>query len=156
MSNQNVYLKPSILLEPLFNQWYAWPYLIPPASAAMYIANAHVKIMQSFVAAPQVHISALKNPGMLGGPFINYDTSKVSEIKELAEKTTRENANMVQLADAIKTLLLERTWKETLQRWRVDRLIVEKRWPLAQALAIDPDFRIVYADDVAVIAEPAR
>ena len=104
MSNQNVYLKPSILVEPLFNQWYAWPYLIPPASAAMYIANAHVKIMQSFVAAPQVHISALKNPGMLGGPFINYDASKVGEIKELAEKTTRENADMVQLANAIKTL----------------------------------------------------
>jgi hypothetical protein len=59
-------------------------------------------------------------------------------------------------ADAIKTLLLERTWKQTLRRWRVDRLIVEKRWPLAQALAIDPDFRIVYADDAAVIAEPVR
>lgn len=104
MSNQNVYLKPSTLVEPLFNQWYAWPYLIPPASAAMYIANAHIKIMQSFVSAPQVHISALKNPGMLGGPFINYDASKVGEIKQLVEKTTSENAHMMKLAEAIKTL----------------------------------------------------
>ena len=104
MNNQKVCLKPSTLLEPLFNQWYAWPYLIPPASAAMYIANAHVKIMQSFVSAPQVHIAALKNPGMLGGPFINYDVSKVGEIKQLADKTTSENAHMVKFAEAIKTL----------------------------------------------------
>jgi L-ascorbate metabolism protein UlaG (beta-lactamase superfamily) len=104
MSNQNVYLKPSTLVEPLFNQWYAWPYLIPPASAAMFIANAHIKIMQSFVSAPQVHISALKNPSMLGGPFINYDASKVGEIKQLAEKTSSENAHMMKLAEAIKTL----------------------------------------------------
>jgi len=59
-------------------------------------------------------------------------------------------------ADAIKTLLLAPHWKETLQRWQVDRLIVEKRWPLAQALAIDPDFRIVYDDATAVIAQPVE
>jgi L-ascorbate metabolism protein UlaG (beta-lactamase superfamily) len=104
MFSSNVFLKHNVLAEPICNQWYAWPYLIPPASAAMYIVNAHLKIMQSFVAAPQVHVSALKNPAMLGGPFINYDASRAGEIKELMNKTAREHAPIIELAAAIKSL----------------------------------------------------
>src|ERR1041385_6938229 len=79
----DVYLRPNVLIEPLYNQWYAWPNLISPATAAMYVANQHLKIMQSFVAAPQVHVSALKKPALLGGPFINYDASQAPAIREL-------------------------------------------------------------------------
>ena len=104
MNSQQVYLKQNVLAEPLFNQWYAWSYLISPATAAMYIANSHVKIMQSFVSTPQVHIAALKNPAMLGGPFINYDASKVPAIRTLLEKTTKEQAHMLEFAEAIKQL----------------------------------------------------
>ncbi|MCA1567460.1 MAG: MBL fold metallo-hydrolase [Acidobacteria bacterium] len=104
MSTENLYLKPNVLAEPLFNQWYAWPYLIAPATAAMCIANLHLKIMRSFVNAPQVHISALKNPAMLGGPFINYDASKVGAIRTLIDKTEKENARMIEFAQAVKTL----------------------------------------------------
>ena len=82
-SYPSLYLKQNVLAEPLFNQWYAWPGLIAPATAAMFIANSHMKIMQSFVAAPQVHVSALKNPAMRGGPFINYASSRAGDIKEL-------------------------------------------------------------------------
>jgi L-ascorbate metabolism protein UlaG (beta-lactamase superfamily) len=104
MTNKKLFLKQNILAEPLFNQWYAWPYLIPPASAAMYIANSHLKIMQSFVSAPQVHVSALKNPAMIGGPFINYDPSKAHDIKLLIDKTLTEQKIMLEFAEAIKTL----------------------------------------------------
>ena len=103
MTNRDVYLKPNVLVEPLFNQWYAWSYLIPPATAAMYIANYHLKVMQSFVATPQVHIAAHKNPEMMGGPFINYDLTKVDEVKGLIEKTRKEQAPMIELAEAIKS-----------------------------------------------------
>ena len=61
MTEQNLYLKQNVLVEPLFNQWFAWPYLIAPATAAMYVENWHIKIMRSFIAAPQIHISAQKN-----------------------------------------------------------------------------------------------
>ncbi|MEC4883851.1 MAG: MBL fold metallo-hydrolase [Scytonema sp. PMC 1070.18] len=104
MTEPQVYLKQNVILEPLFNQWYAWSYLISPVTAAMYIAHSHLKIMQSFVSAPQVHITTLKNPKMLGGPFINYGTDKVEEIKNLMEKTLNEQAHMLELAEAIKTL----------------------------------------------------
>ena len=101
---ERVYFKDTTLVEPLFNQWYAWPYLIPPASAAMFVANSHLKIMQSFISAPQVHMAALKNPAMLGGPFINYDASEVNRIKELSDKTVAENADLLEFADAVKAL----------------------------------------------------
>ena len=104
MTGKKVFFKQNILAEPLFNQWYAWPYLIAPASAAMYVANSHLKIMQSFVSAPQVHVSALKNPALLGGPFINYDPDKAPAIKQLIDKTLTEQKIMLELAEAIKTL----------------------------------------------------
>jgi L-ascorbate metabolism protein UlaG (beta-lactamase superfamily) len=97
-------LKPNVLAEPLVNQWYAWPYLISPQTAAMFTANLHLKIMQSFVNAPQVHIAALKNPAMLGGPFINYDASRSKDVQVLAEKTAREQAHMLEFAAAVKQL----------------------------------------------------
>ena len=104
MANAGVYLKHNIVAEPLFNQWHAWSYLIPPAPAAMFIANSHLKMMRSFVSAPEVHVAALTNPAMLGGSFINHPVSKAPEIKELMNRTTDECASMLELADAIKTL----------------------------------------------------
>jgi L-ascorbate metabolism protein UlaG (beta-lactamase superfamily) len=104
MFNSNVCLKQNVLVEPLSNQWYSWPYLIFPATVAMYITNQHLKIMQSFIANPDLHVSALKNPAMIGGPFINYPASRVNEIKSLYEKTLKEQTAMIQLAQAIKEL----------------------------------------------------
>ncbi|MGB7923138.1 MAG: MBL fold metallo-hydrolase [Pyrinomonadaceae bacterium] len=102
--SQQLYLKQNVIAEPLFNQWYAWSNLIAPATAAMFIANSHMKIMQSFVSAPQVHVSALKNPAMRGGPFINYDVSKSCDIKALMAKTTAEQAPMLEFAGAVQNL----------------------------------------------------
>lgn len=45
--------------------------------------------MESYIAAPQVHVSALKNPAMIGGPFINYGVDRVWEVEALFEKTKR-------------------------------------------------------------------
>lgn len=104
MENGCVYLKPNVLFEPLFNQWYAWSYLIPPETAAMYVANSHVKTMQSFVANPQVHVAALKNPAMIGGPFIDYGSDRVAEIRALLEATVKEHAGLIEMAESIKSL----------------------------------------------------
>jgi L-ascorbate metabolism protein UlaG (beta-lactamase superfamily) len=99
-----VYLKPSVAAEPLFNQWYAWPYLIPPASAAFFVANAHLKIMESFAAAPQVHVAALKNPAMLGGPFISYGPERAADIRRLGEWTRQRSGPLLELAAAVTAL----------------------------------------------------
>ena len=99
-----LYLKPNVIAEPLFNQWYAWSYLIPPATAARYIANSHLKIMESFLADPQVHVSALKNPAMIGGPFMNYGVDRVWEIEALFEKTKQGQKDLQDLDSAITEL----------------------------------------------------
>src|SRR5689334_8392557 len=101
---QRVCFRQDVIAEPLYDQWYAWSYLIAPATAAMCIANSHLKKMQSFVSAPQMHVAALKNPAMLGGPFIDHDPSRADEIKVLAERTAREHAHMVKFAAAVQEL----------------------------------------------------
>lgn len=104
MNDKKFYLKYNVQLEPLINQWYAWPYLIAPGAAAMNIANSHLKIMKSYVMTPQVHAAAVKNPAMRGGPFIDYDGKRVDEIKALMEKTAQKCAPLLKFAEGIKEL----------------------------------------------------
>src|ERR1051325_10969712 len=75
-----------------------------PETAAMCVANLHTKIMQSFISAPQIHINAVKNPEMLGGPFVDYDESRVPDVQALLDKTQKEQADLIQFADAVKEL----------------------------------------------------
>ncbi len=103
-AKDSFYLRPDVIAEPLFNRWYAWPYLIAPASAAMYTANAHLKIMRSFVEAPEIHVAALKRPEMLGGPFLGCDPARAAEVKALADQIARERSHLVAFAEAVKAL----------------------------------------------------
>jgi len=104
MTTEKLYLKPNVVAEPLIDNWYAWAHLLPPATAAMNVVGRHLKIMESYVKAPQVHAAAVKNPAMLGGPFIDYKEPRVADIKELIERTKRERALLLDLAAAIQQL----------------------------------------------------
>jgi L-ascorbate metabolism protein UlaG (beta-lactamase superfamily) len=100
----NYYLKPSIKAEPLVWQWYAWPHLVPPMQAACNIVERHLKIMQSYVQNPLIHAQAVKDPNMLGGPFIDLDGQKVEEIKELIHQTKKDCEKLIILNDSFKEL----------------------------------------------------
>lgn len=104
MSAEKLFLKPNVVVEPLVDHWYAWSHLIPPATAAMNIVGRHLKIMESYVKAPQVHSAAVKNPAMLGGPFIDFKVPRVAEIQSLIDRTKRERAPLIELAAAIQQL----------------------------------------------------
>jgi L-ascorbate metabolism protein UlaG (beta-lactamase superfamily) len=104
MSTNLKYLKPNALVEPLFNQWYAWSHLIPPATAAMYMRNSHLKVMKSFIANPQMHITALKDPAMISGPFMSYGLDDLNDIRALAQETESRQAALLKLAEAIQEL----------------------------------------------------
>jgi L-ascorbate metabolism protein UlaG (beta-lactamase superfamily) len=101
---EQYYLRQNVQVEPLVDQWYAWPHLISPATTARNILHRHFKIMDSYINAPQVHANAVKNPKMLGGPFIDYDGKRVDEIRELREATKRKRANLIELSEAIDSL----------------------------------------------------
>jgi L-ascorbate metabolism protein UlaG (beta-lactamase superfamily) len=103
-SRANVYLRPNALVEPLYNQWYAWPYLVSPVTAPMYIGDLHLRLMESFVANPQVHVSALRNPEMAGGPFLAFDESRVEAVAQLVERTRRRSAPVIEFAGAVRRL----------------------------------------------------
>lgn len=101
MDQQLVYLKPNVVIEPLFDKWYAWAHLISPATSAMNIVGRHLKIMNSFIQAPRIHEAAVKNPKMLGGPFMDIATSRVEEVKKLRDATLSGQQDMIELAGAI-------------------------------------------------------
>jgi len=101
---EGVYLKANVIAEPLVNSWYAWPHLIPPHTAAMYMANWHLRIMESFVSTPQVHVSALKRPEMVGGPFMDCQPDRTPAVNELIRRLKKEQETMMKLAAAIKEL----------------------------------------------------
>lgn len=104
MKSAELYLKPNVIAQPLFQSWYAWAYLLPPATAAMNIEGRHLKIMQSYVKAPMIHAAACKDPKMTGGPFMDLNGGRVEEIKELMRTTLEDQGYMIELSKAIKAL----------------------------------------------------
>jgi L-ascorbate metabolism protein UlaG (beta-lactamase superfamily) len=104
MNNDLLYLRPNIQVEPLFDYWYAWSHLIPPATAARNLTERHFKIMDSYINAPQVHANAVKNPKLLGGPFMDYGGKRVDEIRNLRDQTKRLRPHLVELSNAIASL----------------------------------------------------
>jgi L-ascorbate metabolism protein UlaG (beta-lactamase superfamily) len=96
------YLDPAVKIEPLIWQWYAWPYLIPPVTAACNIVERHLKIMQSYIQNPQIHAQAVKDPRLLGGPFIDLEGKQTKEISDLIEKTKNDSAGLISLNNAFK------------------------------------------------------
>jgi len=105
MSNiQPLYLRPNVQVEPLIDHWYAWPHLIPPATAARNITERHLKIMDSYISAPMIHANAVKNPKMLGGPFIDYDGKRVDEIRAVRDRIRKDRAHLIELSAALQSL----------------------------------------------------
>jgi L-ascorbate metabolism protein UlaG (beta-lactamase superfamily) len=51
-----------------------------------------------------MHANAVKNPKMLGGPFMDLPGNQTATVKALMEKTLAENADLLAVADAIKAL----------------------------------------------------
>lgn len=100
----NYYLRQNVQIEPLYNQWHAHPLVIAPASAAMFQSFSHLAIMQSYVQMPMAHVAALKNPDMVGGPFIDYGGKRISEIKALKTETEQQATAGITLAKDIRAL----------------------------------------------------
>jgi len=104
IAQDKFYLRQNIQVEPLVDRWYAWPHLIPPATAARNMTGRHYRIMDSYINSPQLHANAVKNPKMLGGPFIDYAGERVNEIRELRRRTQDERKQLMDLSNAIVAL----------------------------------------------------
>lgn len=96
-----MYLRSDVQAEPLIDSWYAWTYLIPPATWARNTTQRNIPIMESYLANPEAHAAAVKNPKMLGGPFIDYDGKRVDEIGELLRHTIASRHELLRLSTAV-------------------------------------------------------
>lgn len=101
MKDNDWYLRPNVVIEPLIGRWYAWSHLVSPATAAMNVVGRHLKIMNSYIQSPQIHAAAVQNPRMLGGPFMDFKNSRVADIKTLKNDTLLQQADPIRLAEAI-------------------------------------------------------
>ncbi|MCD0472721.1 MBL fold metallo-hydrolase [Flavobacterium sp. JAS] len=101
-----VFLKPNVVIEPLIERWYAWSHLISPGTAAMNVVKRHVEIMNSYLESPELHDEAIKNPKMLGGPFMDYKENRSEDIKKLLESTFLNQKELITLSFAIRKLVL--------------------------------------------------
>lgn len=98
------YLKPNVVIEPLFCSWYLWSCLIPPHVAAFFLKNRYLKIMRSFLDDPELHLLASKNPKLAGGSFLALE-SKHSEAIQKLIVTIEQSANvLIKLAEDIHEL----------------------------------------------------
>lgn len=98
------YLRPNIMAEPLVDCWYAWTHLIPPATAARNFTERYLKIMESYLECPEAHDAAVKDPAMLGGPYMEFDRNRESDVKALKDRTLRERKDLIELSQAIDNL----------------------------------------------------
>lgn len=104
MSDNTFYLKPNVVIEPLYDRWYAWSHLISPATAAMNIQERHLKIMDSYISEPDIHTQAVLNPKLKGGPFMDFNRNRVAEVTDLYNKTTADQKLALDFAKSVKEL----------------------------------------------------
>lgn len=104
MDDELLYLRPDVQVEPLVDQWYAWTHLLAPATAARNLTHRYFRILESYLSAPQMHASAVKNPKMLGGPFVDHGGQRLDEVRALWERTRQRRAPLIELSEALEGL----------------------------------------------------
>src|SRR5260370_7305319 len=104
MKNGTYFLRSNVVAEPLVAGWYAWAHLIPPATAARNLTERHLRILESYIESPETHQAAVRNPALLGGPFLDIDPNRIAEVKALFDRTRRERSHLINLSRAIEHL----------------------------------------------------
>ena len=104
--NENCwYLREDVYVDPLINNWYAWPNLIAPITYSMYMTRTHKRLMNSFVKNAQLHIRAHQDSNLAGGgEFVDCSMEQVDQVKALLGRYDSEYAIYGQLANAVKEL----------------------------------------------------
>jgi len=98
------YLQPNIMAEPLVDSWYAWTHLIPPATAARNFTERYLRILESYLECPEAHDAAVKDPALLGGPYMDFDRNREDDVRALRDKTLIERKGLIELSRSIDEL----------------------------------------------------
>jgi L-ascorbate metabolism protein UlaG (beta-lactamase superfamily) len=60
--------------------------------------------MDSYIKAPHAHAAAVKNPRFQGGPFVDFDASRVEEVKALRDRIQSQRGHLLSLSKALADL----------------------------------------------------
>lgn len=101
-----LYLREDAYFEPLLHKWYVWPYLLPPVTASMNLTARNLRLMKSFVANAQLHISASQTPGLVGGDFVNCTEDQVQDVRQLIEELETKHQDYFEMRKAVTALNL--------------------------------------------------
>ncbi|MFD3656609.1 MBL fold metallo-hydrolase [Streptomyces sp. NPDC058620] len=101
MSDEQLFLRPKVIVEPLVDRFYVWPHTLAPIQAAMNLAFLQVPLLESYLQSPKVHVAASSNPELRGGYFINIAEERADEVRDLLTTIKRERAGMLRFAEAI-------------------------------------------------------
>jgi L-ascorbate metabolism protein UlaG (beta-lactamase superfamily) len=147
MRGEKLYLRDDVYVEPLFNGWYAWSYLVPPVHAARYVVNTHRRLMESFVNNYELHISAVKEAVVTGGEFLNCRADQVELIQGMIDDIDSNCNDMVQLSEAVTRLdqlLVQHTTGQSIEHL-YERVPPELRGfvELVMDLQHRPTFRLI-------------
>lgn len=95
------YLREDAYFEPLVFKWYAWPYLIPPVTAAMNMAGRSLRLMKSFLANPRLHLAASRDPSLAGGDFVSCGVDQVDDVRRLVQHIEEGHSDHAEVRKAI-------------------------------------------------------
>ncbi|MFT6834083.1 MAG: L-ascorbate metabolism protein UlaG (beta-lactamase superfamily) [Francisellaceae bacterium] len=99
------YLKEGVYVEPLINNWYAWPYLLSPFTYACYMKKTHLRLMKSFINNFELHRLGITDSTLVGGGgLVDCDEEHLELVKELVDKFETDNRIYIELQQALADL----------------------------------------------------
>lgn len=88
-------------VEPLVNQWVAWPHVFSPVPHSLHLANYQTKTLASYLQNPEIHVKSSRNPKLLGGPFVDISPQRAGEVGELLQKSKNELGPELEMAHVL-------------------------------------------------------
>ncbi|MCI0666076.1 MAG: MBL fold metallo-hydrolase [Acidobacteria bacterium] len=100
-SKKTFRLADSTVAEPLINSWAVWSDLISPTTYSLHLRHYQLKLLKSYLANPESHIIACRNPKLAAGRFVNVPVARSGEIRNLLERTEARQIDNLKFAEAI-------------------------------------------------------
>lgn len=101
MNEEPVFLRPNTIIEPLANRFYATMYATAPITGAMNLTFRNLPMLESYLASPEWHFAAARDPKFRGGFFVNIEEKRKDEVAELVAAIRRDRSDMIRFAEAI-------------------------------------------------------
>jgi len=101
MTEEVYRLADTTVVEPLMNRWAVWSDLMSPVPASLHLVHYQLKLLESYLADPEIHIKASQNPKFYGGRFVDVAAHRASEIKDLFENMKQKQSENIRLASAV-------------------------------------------------------